>query len=501
MKKLFLLLALLPAAARAQYATPGTGIKWTLPQLAAAPGSNVSPTGTGEYAIGGNLRLSPRDTLIINTNATLKLASLAQVNVDGVLLINPPDSVRITAQNPAAPFHSLWFSGSSAGSRLRKTVVEYGGGIKVVDASLVLDSCVVRFQVARIGTVNTNSGAVSLSGGAARLTHCRIYGNARSAVLSPANRPTSPVIQDCQILNNDTENANYPQLNLGLGGATPIVVERCRIVGRFNMAGGLALSNLVGGMGTRAIVRNNYLANNRYGVAVLGSGINVTITRNVIENNNTNPNAQTGGSGINIQGTSTLTGVASRNTLRGNLWGVTMLRTSLTSTVPGPSVSFGNLASADTTDVGRNLLYNNANGGVIYDFYVEMADDVMAQNNDWGSNSAAVVESHVWHRPDRPALGVLTYQPFRATVLATRTTVPLTAQVAPNPAHDVLTVTLPATGPATLRLRDALGRTVRTVVATCTGPVKFEVAGLPIGIYTLDIQQLEAWATTRVVVE
>ena len=31
-------------------------------------------------------------------------------------------------QNPAAPFHSLWFSGTSEGSRLRKTVIEYGGG-------------------------------------------------------------------------------------------------------------------------------------------------------------------------------------------------------------------------------------------------------------------------------------------------------------------------------------------------------------------------------------
>ena len=280
------------------------------------------------------------------------------MNVDGVLLVNLPDSVRITAQNPAVPFHNLWFSATSAGSRLRKTVVEHGVGIKLLNASLLLDSCVVRLQVARIGSINTNSGAVSLSSGATRLTHCRIYGNARSGVLSPANRPTLPVIQDYQTLNNDTENANYPQLNLGLGGATPIVVERCRIVGRFNMAGGLALSNLAGGTGTHAIIRGNYLANNRYDIAVLGSGI--TITRNVIENNNTHPNALTSGSGINLQGSSTITGVASRNILRGNLWGMTMLRPSMTSTTPSPSVSFGNLASADTTDVGATCSITTA---------------------------------------------------------------------------------------------------------------------------------------------
>ena len=501
MKKLLLLLLLLPAAARAQYQTPGTGIRWTLAQLAAAPGSNVTNAGAGTFAVNGNLRLSPRDTLIVNTNATLRLASLAQVNIDGVLLVNPPDSVLITAQNPAAPFHSLWFSGSSEGSRLRKTVVEYGGGLKVVDASLVLDSCVVRYQVARIGSVNTNSGAVSLSGGAPRISHCRLYGNARSAILSPANRPTSPVISDCQIINNDTENANYPQLNLGPGGATPIVVERCRIVGRYNMAGGLALSNLVGSAGSRAVVRGNYLANNRYGIAVLGAGFNVTITRNVIENNNTNPNALTGGSGINLQGSNTLTGVASRNVLRGNLWGVTTLRTSMSSTTPGPTVSFGNLASTDTTDVGRNLLYNNGNGGQIYDFYVEMPDDVQAQNNDWGSSSAAVIESHVVHRFDRAALGLLNYQPFRNTVLATRPAAPLLAQVAPNPAHDVLTVTLPAPGPAALSLRDALGRTVRTAAATGQHTVvALSIIDLPPGTYLLDVQQAATRATARVVV-
>ncbi|MBD2721426.1 right-handed parallel beta-helix repeat-containing protein [Hymenobacter armeniacus] len=500
-----LVLALSASSACAQYQTPGTGVRWTLAQLAAATGSNVVLTSPGVYAVNGNLRLSPTDTLTITTNATLRLAAAAQVNVDGVLLVNPRDSVKITAQASTAPFHSFWFSATSQGSRLRKTIVEYGGGIKTVDCDLLLDSCVVRYQVSRIGTVNTNSGAISPSGGAPRILNCRIYDNARSGVLSPANRNTSPVIRNCVFRNNDTENGNYPQINLGIGGATPIVIEGCRVLGGpYNMAGGVSVSNLLGAAGTtQVIIRQNRIANNRYGVAMLGSGIQAVITRNVIENNNINPNAQTGGSGINLQGNATLTGVASRNVLRGNLWGVTVLRTSSTSANPGPSMSFGDASSTDSLNVGRNLLYNNGNGGQVYDFYLNMPDNMMAQNNDWGTNSAAVAESHIVHQVDQPALGLLNFMPMRATiVLAARAAAqPLNVSAYPSPAQGTLHLQLPGNAPATLRLRNLLGQTVCTTLALpSNGQCALPLRGVAAGLYVLEVTQQGQSASAKVVV-
>ena len=506
MKKLLLclLLALPGAHAYAQFQTPGTGVRWTLTQLAAAPSSNVVLSSPGVYAVNGNLRLSPTDTLTIQVNATLRLASLALVTVDGVLLVNPRDSVKITAQTSSAPFSGLTFSATSQGSRLRKTIVEYGGGIRILDNDLILDSCVVRYQVARIGTTNTNSGAISPSGGAPRLLNCRIYENARSGVLSPANRNTSPVIQNCVFRNNDTENGNYPQINLGIGGPTPIIIERCLVVGRYPMAGAVSVSNLLGVAGTTQVrIRQNRIANNRYGVALLGAGIAAVITRNVIENNNTNPNALTGGSGINLQGNATLTGVASRNVLRGNLWGVTVLRTSATSTTPGPTISFGDASSTDSLNAGRNLLYNNGNGGQVYDFYLNMPDNMLAQNNDWGTNSLAVVESHVVHQVDQPALGLLNFQPIRqTTVLGTRpASASLLVSTYPSPAHDALTVRLPGNDLATVRLRDALGR--RAYAAEQhpnNGMLTVPIAGLAPGLYVLEVTQHGQTTTAKVAV-
>lgn len=508
MKKLFLLgglLAVTAIQARAQYQTPGTGVRWTLTQLAAATGSNVVLTAPGQYAVNGNLRLSPTDTLTINTNVTLRLAASAQVSVDGVLLVNPRDSVKITAQVSTAPFHSLAFSATSQGSRLRKTIVEYGGGIRILDNDLLLDSCVVRYQVSRIGTTTTNSGAISPSGGAPIIRNCRIYANARSGILSPANRNTSPVIQNCVFSDNDTENGNYPQINLGIGGTTPIVIERCRVLGgSYNMAGGVSVSNLLGAAGTtRVFIRQNHIANNRYGVALLGAGINATIIRNIIENNNINPNAQTGGSGINLQGGATLTGTASRNVLRGNLWGVTVLRTSTTSTTPGPTLSFGDASSTDSLNVGRNQLYNNGNGGQIYDFYLNMPDNMLAQNNDWGTNSAAVAESHIVHQVDQAALGLLNFMPMLATtVLANRSaTLALALSTYPNPVRDALTLRLPTNAPAVLSFRNALGQAVyEASTVPANGLLTVPTSQLAPGLYVLRVAQQGQVATAKVTV-
>ena len=50
---------------------------------------------------------------------------------------------------------------------------------------------------------------------------------------SPANRPTSPIIRNCIIRDNNTENGNYPQINLGIGGTTPIIIQGNRVLGRY----------------------------------------------------------------------------------------------------------------------------------------------------------------------------------------------------------------------------------------------------------------------------
>ncbi|GAB2956204.1 hypothetical protein GCM10027048_22670 [Hymenobacter coalescens] len=515
MKRLLLLLLLLVVAAPgwAQYQTPGTGRRFTLAQLSAASGGYVSQAGA-EWRINDTIRLAATDTLSITTNETIRVAALAMVNIDGTLLINPPDSVKFTAQNTAAPWHTMWFSSTAGGSRLRRTVVEYGVGLRVIGADIQLIDCTLRYNVA---TLNTPAGVRSISNGAVSTSNnrmlvqgCRFVRNARSAIISPANGATSPIIRDSRFLINNTENGNYPQINLGPGNsAQPIQIERNLIVGggaTTNMGGGIGLSNLLGGGGvSQAVVRANIVRNNRYGLTVTGGNFNAYITQNLVENNNTNANANTGGSGLNFTGTQSQTGVVSRNIIRGNLWGVTIVKSSTTA-AGGPRISFGNLASADTTDRGFNAFLGNGNGGTVYELFNNniTTDTIRAENNWWGSAVAADVEARITHKNDTPTFGFVDYNPFRAAgPLAARAAQPLALEVYPNPAHATVTLRTPAPGRVTVSLLDAAGRVVRqrTLTATADGRAALPLQGLAEGLYQYRAEQGGRTASGRLVVE
>lgn len=501
-KNVLLLLFLLTGlpAARAQYQTPGTGVRWTLAQLVAASGGYVTGSGAA-YQFTDTIRLSARDTLDLTTNATVRVADRALFYVDGVLRVTPPDSVVFTAQATALPWLGMQLSATSGGSVLRRAVVERSAGVRVVDAAVEVTDCVFRFNVSTVNSRLINSAALALSGNRALIQRCRFVRNARAGVNSPSNRPTAPVIEDCVFLENDTENGNYPQINLGVGNPLyPTRIERCRVIGSVatNMAGGIGISNLLGSSAlTQVVVRRNIVRNNRYGVAVIGSNIQSYITQNLIEDNNVNPNAQTGGSGLNFQGTTTQTGVVSRNIIRGNLYGVTMLRSSATQ--PGPLVSFGNAASTDSTDVGRNRLTGNGNGGQVYDFYNNQPGPVKAQYNDWGTASAAVIESHIFHQTDEAALGLVEFSPF-LTVTGTRDASPRLAVAAyPNPATETVTFTVAGPALVQLVLTDVTGRTVADrQLKPLQGHVTLALTGLASGLYAYRLVQDGAVGAGRV---
>ena len=73
----------------------------------------------------------------------------------------------------------------------------------------------------------------------------------------------------------------------------------------------------------------------------------------------------------------------------------------------------------------------------------------------------------------------------------------------PNPAHCTVAVQLPATtGPATPTLRDGLGRTVRTATLPATSPRhQLDLAGLPAGLYVVQVATGAATTTRRLTVE
>ncbi|KAA9331123.1 T9SS type A sorting domain-containing protein [Adhaeribacter soli] len=495
MKKIYLLLGLMLAytGAKAQYVSPNTGQKLTMNSLLTA--GAVTNTG-GAYILSADLTISENDTLSITTNETLRLADNIRITIKGAMLVNPPDSVKITADNPANTFHTLRFESSTKVSKLKKTLVEYGSGVRVIDAGLEMDSCVVRFneRVAQSGAINI-SGTIPVT-----VANSRIYRNARSGISTPSNGGTV-IIRNNWLFENGTEPGLYPQINLGISNNGPLIITGNTIIGinaTTNRSGGIGISNLLTNPTvTNCLIEKNTIRYNSYGVGITGGNIHGYIKRNLIENNNVNPTVLTTGSGLNFNTTTTnQLMVAARNIIRNNHWGVTIQAG--TKVASGPRPSLGRIGSADTADVGMNRIYNNVNGAgpQIWDLYNNTTDTVYAENNDWGTNNLVDIEDHIYHKTDSSTHGFVDYLPLYQPVTGTVKELAKSGfKVYPNPASGFVIIKANATllsGKTNVRFFNALGQEVLTLQPQVKGgELRIDTQKLPAGIYTYRIENNE----------
>jgi hypothetical protein len=410
MKRIIYIIALLFAfqQAYAIYTTPGTGRNWNLDSLVANSGGHVTFTG-GMYYVNDTLVVAQTDTLKIFNNATIKMGNLSYIYIYGTFLINPPDSVKITAADTSFKHIGIRLDSLADASVFKRLIFEYGNSIYAINCNMLIDSCTIRY--------NTNyssgmqSGAIALYRSDITVSHCKIYRNRRAAIVSGANISSSPVITDNLIYENDTENGNYPQINLGAASTNPVIIRGNTITGYFPMSGGISF--LPVGSIPSLIIENNIIKKNRYGIAFQNANINAYVNNNIIDSNNAQGVPMQGGSGINVLGNSTLNIICTRNTIRWNLWGVTVQNTA--------KPNFGNLSNADTSDNGYNNIYYNGHNDSTFDFYynVTTTDTLKAENNYWGTTNLDSIEAHIWHKPDISTIGFVDYLPIWIITRAT----------------------------------------------------------------------------------
>lgn len=393
---LFILLFFTASVVFAQYQTPGNNLSLSLNDLVDMSGGTVTESG-GNYFINNDLTISATDTLTISSGATIKTEAAKEITVEGVLIADAPEEILFTAVNQPAPFMGFRFEESSE-SVMRNCIVEYGGGIEVVNSDMLFDNCIIRYN-----TMDNGSGAIDIFQSLPVIQYCEIYENEGSAISSGSNSASSPQIYFNTIYENTTGNTNRPQINLGTSAAS----DSTRIVGNtitglYEMAGGVALTTLMGGS-VRCRVEDNQITNNRYGIAFLGNDIKGLVRNNVITGNNIQNEPMQGGSGINIFGDATTTVIISGNFITGNLWGITLQNAA--------APDLGNTTNPDSQ--GNNIIFGNGNSGEIYDLYNNTAQNIKAENNYWGTNDEAEVEDHIFHQNDDPSLGIVDFQPIK----------------------------------------------------------------------------------------
>jgi len=395
--QLFLFTLLLISATYADnYTTPGTGVKWSLSDLVANSGGDVTFSG-GIYFVNDTIKISYPDTLYITSDATVKFALNTFLIARGTLIINPPTGVKFTAQDISTGFYGVRVDTSST-TLLRKLTLEYGVSLRISDCSITIDSCIFQYLNNNAST-SFGSGAITLFRSNSTITNCQFLNNNRGGITGGANISNAPKIIGCLFQGNDVTNYNTPQINMGASGTDTIKILNNKILRASTNCGGIGFLP-VGDL--HAVITGNVIKNNRYGITISGgSNINALISYNQIDSNNIQNSPTLGGSGIAIGGgsaTSQQNTIITGNLIRWNLWGVTIQNRA--------KPNLGNIANADTSDNGKNIFVNNTNATTYgIDLYNNTVDTIYAQNNFWNTTSLDSIEARIFHFVDNSALG------------------------------------------------------------------------------------------------
>lgn len=395
------------------YTTPDTGVTYSFDDLVAQSNGTVIKS-NGEYLIRDDVSISATDELKVEGDIIVKIAKDKILTINGgKFVINAPNQAIFTAANEENKYGTIRIEENSY-ARLNNATFTYGKGIRVLDADFIMDNCTMNNHASSPQA----SAAIATTRGKVIVKNSTFKNNVRSAFTSGANMGCTFEIENCYLENNVTENSNRPQINVGPAreGETTKIIG-CTIIGnRENTkVGGISTSSLLA-VPTTYLVEGNTIKDNRYGVTFTGSNVTGIIKNNILTDNNTETNPNLGGSGINITASGGNThAFITGNTITGHLWGITLVGNT-TNYTSGPTANLGNITvDVDDPDynIGRNIFNNNGNGGVLYDFYNNTPNDVMAQNNTWGVEvqDEASIATVIVDKADDSRYGTVTYMP------------------------------------------------------------------------------------------
>lgn len=431
------------------YTTPNTGVNWNLSEL--SQNTSALSMSNGYYVLNDSLSIAETDTLQLQPGVQLKIAPDVLVRVYGTFksVGIQNDSITITAVDTQNPYLGFRFDENSSVA-FAYSIITYGGGLKVITPDFSLTNSVVSYHAEGIAT----GAAVSLSEGSPLIKNNRFIQNNQPAVSWGANEQVTARIINNYLKGNTQSNENRPQLNLGPTGADTLKVIGNKIIGDrdLDMAGGLAVANFIGGE-INAVIKNNTIRDNRYGITILGGNATVLIAGNTIEDNDTQGNPQVGGSGISLNSsTDTQEIIIKNNAIRGNLWGITLL-----------GEASANLGDGETNP-GGNVFSQNKNNGQVYALYNNTDNTILAKNNCWiegQTNSLDDAESVIFHQADDSSLGQVIYDPVNCGGLSNPTVKKLDFVLYPNPASKKLNFTQ-AKKIQSITIYSLLGEALRT---------------------------------------
>ncbi len=304
----------------AQWVSPGNGTTYTFADLVDIT-EGVVTVGENGYLVNADLTISAGDVLQINDQTARVDIAEVLVTINGSMVCtNTNTRTKFYGLNETNHF-SMRFE-NATGCLLKKMYFSDGAGIKVIESDVTFDD--VKFVYF---TRDYSNSVINILNCNPTIKNCYFMLNEGSAIGSPVNGMASPQILNCDFDTN-VNGINAPQINLGPGAEDTIRIvgnEIYTIMAQWYV-GGISIADLMGMESTKVLLKDNIIRDGRYGYNQQGERISSVIIGNQFINNNHEENPMNGGSGISIYGNSTTNKAILRNNLiTGNLWGITAI--------------------------------------------------------------------------------------------------------------------------------------------------------------------------------
>lgn len=395
------------------FTTNGDGTTWTLAKLAGTENAGVTNE-VDTFTLANTIVIAKNDKFELTAGKIVKMAKGVSLEIEGSASFDMPGNgrARFTRSAEGVVPGVVYFKDDTQETTIKNIDFEYVGLKNFSEKGLVVDSCTFRYHAASSAN---GSSALNMGGnGSYIVRNCIFAQNERSGIGGAANAPTPILLENCQFVDNGTNNRNYPQVNLT--AATQVTIRNCVVLGNRDKqrVGGIVVSNLTGSAkNAHLLIENCFVKDASYGISVY-SDQTAIVRNNVLINNDVIANANQGGSGLNVTDASgTQNTKFSGNFIMGSLWGASI--------IGGKTINFGRVdvpEDSEDYNVGQNVFYNNGNGGKIYDLYNNSANTVYAQNNFWltaASFDPEAIDSCIYDKNDDASLGEVIYRVANST--------------------------------------------------------------------------------------